>query len=109
MKRYNLRTISIFLFLILITASLTFSSSTISTFAAGGASSALTSKIIPPSGRPLAETGEQRIRIAQVELPDFYYNDSFGSLGGYGFDYLQEIAAYTGWNIHLCAFHPNRA
>jgi ABC-type amino acid transport substrate-binding protein len=108
MNRYNLRTISIFLFLILITATLTFLSSTVSAFAAGGAGSALTPKIINSSARPLTGLSQQRIRIAQVDFPNFYYNDSYGSLGGYGYDYLQEIAAYTGWEYEFVRVSPEQ-
>ena len=38
------------------------------------------------------------IRVAQIDLSNFYSYDRQGPIGGYGFEYLKEISNYTGWN-----------
>lgn len=38
-----------------------------------------------------------KIRVAQIDLSNFYDYDRDGPIGGYGFEYLQDISTYTGW------------
>ena len=50
---------------------------------------------------PVAEAAEKtsgKIRVAQIDLSNFYDYDRTGPIGGYGFEYLQDISAYTGWD-----------
>ena len=77
MKRSSVRAISIFLLIMLMGSTLIFS-----------AGSAYASPSDP---------ADRKIRVAQVDLPNFYDYDRYGPIGGYGFDYLEEISNYTGW------------
>jgi ABC-type amino acid transport substrate-binding protein len=85
MKRGAIRTISIFLSLLLMISILTLSTGTVNAGFAG-----------------------RKIRVAQVNIPKFYYNDRYGSIGGYGYDYLEEIAAYTGWEYEYVPVSPEQ-
>ena len=43
------------------------------------------------------ESDGSRIRVAQIDASNFYDYDRYGPIGGYGYEYLKEIANYTGW------------
>ena len=42
-----------------------------------------------------------KIRVAQIDLSNFYDYDQGGPCESYGFEYLQEIANYTGWEYEF--------
>jgi diguanylate cyclase (GGDEF)-like protein len=44
-----------------------------------------------------SDAAARNIRVAQIDLSNFYDYDRNGPIGGYGFDYLEEISNYTGW------------
>ncbi len=77
MLRSSVRAISIFLLIMLMGSTLIFS--------AGIAYASPT------------DTAGRTIRVAQIDLSNFYDYDRSGPIGGYGFDYLEEISNYTGW------------
>ena len=74
MKRISIRTISIFLLILLMGASFLCSAET-----------------------SHADTGGPILRVAQLDLSNFFDYNRVGPVGGYGYEYLNEIASYTGW------------
>lgn len=44
-----------------------------------------------------SDPADRKIRVAQIDLSNFYDYDRYGPIGGYGFEYLEEISYYTGW------------
>ncbi len=79
MKHSTIRTIPIFLLILHISIFFI-----VSTADAGNSPSA-------------GESAGRIIRIARIDLNNFYGYSSTGSAGGYGHEYLQEISNYTGW------------
>lgn len=77
MLRSQVRAISIFLLIILMGSLLIFSTGIV---------------YASPT-----DTAGRTIRVAQIDLSNFYDYDRSGPIGGYGFDYLEEISNYTGW------------
>lgn len=50
------------------------------------------------SGAKAAETEQKKpIRVGWFEVDGYQYQDDNGNRSGYGYDYYQEIAKYTGW------------
>lgn len=45
-----------------------------------------------------AEVEQNRVRVGIMSPSEFYHVDENGNLSGYGYDYLQELAKYAGWN-----------
>jgi diguanylate cyclase (GGDEF)-like protein len=45
----------------------------------------------------LADTGDRIIRVAQIDLSNFFDYNRARPVGGYGYEYLNEISSYTGW------------
>ncbi len=86
MIRSSVRLISIFLSLLLISSLLILSTEK---------SYAL------PAGTYHDIDDNRTIRVAQIDLSNFYDYDRKGPIGGYGFEYLEKIASYTGWKYEF--------
>jgi len=98
MRRNAIRIISIFLFMILSTLLLIDGAAV---HAAG--SSGLNSAENPE------QTNARKIRVAQIDLSNFYDYDRYGPIGGYGFEYLQAISNFTGWTYEFIPTTLNHA
>lgn len=48
-----------------------------------------------------AENGEQTIKVGYFEGGDFMYKGNSGDYEGFNFEYLYEIAKYTGWKYQV--------
>ena len=98
MKIRSMHTVSIFLLCILlgfffVSVSITAeagASRNNSESRSGSGSHSAPESVSSPTGRT--------IRVAQVDLSNFYDYNRQGPVGGYGFDYLETISHYTGWN-----------
>lgn len=86
MKSTTIRTISIFLLMILMGV-IFISSSPVS----------------------LADTGDRVVRVAQIDLSNFFDYNRVGPVGGYGYEYLNEISNYTGWKYEYIPTTWNNA
>lgn len=100
MRRSSIHTISIFLFIFLISSSLVIAAGTAYAFSSRNTDDSAVlagvqgaSATVLPSLHP---TGH-KIRVAQIDLSNFYDSDKQGPTG-YGFEYLKEISNYTGWD-----------
>lgn len=92
MKRNIVHVISVFILVFLTGSSLLFSMGTAFVYAAPSTSASSTNTSNPIN---------HKIRVAQIDLSNFYEYDRYGPIGGYGFEYLEEIANYTGWNYEF--------
>lgn len=45
--------------------------------------------------------GEKVVRVGVIELPGYFECGENGEYSGYGYDYLKEIAQYTGWTYEF--------
>lgn len=98
MKHSTVRTISIFLLILQLGAIFAFSMET--AYAVSVQASSDTDSPIGSynSSTLTAKEGYgRRLRVAQIDLSNFYGYDRYGPIGGYGFEYLKEISNYTGW------------
>lgn len=86
MRRNSIRTISVFLLILLMSTLFVFSTIT-----------ATAARRIPSS---------DKIRVAQPNLSNFYDSDKFGSEGGYGYEYLNQISLYTDWEYEFRSVTP---
>lgn len=50
----------------------------------------------------------QTLKVGYYEAPGFNDVDSNGTYSGYGYDYLMEIAKYTGWKYKFIATSPSK-
>ena len=92
MKRSAVQIISIFMFVILISSLLLFSNGTAFVYAAPSYSTTSTDT---------SDSTDHKIRVAQIDLTNFYDYDRNGPIGGYGYEYMEEIAGYTGWKYEF--------
>lgn len=97
MKHGTVRTISIFLLI------LQMGSFSIFSIGAVYGAAAYTPNSVSPAGSynsstlSIEKNPVRKIRVAQIDLSNFYSYDRNGPIGGYGFEYLEEISNYTGW------------
>lgn len=57
--------------------------------------------IIPFSVEAQTERKSQVVRIGYYEDGDFMHQDEYGDYVGFNFEFLQEIAKYTGWEYEI--------
>lgn len=55
--------------------------------------------LMAPALKPHAE--EERVRVGYFFMPGYQESTQAGSRWGFGYDYLQEIARYTGWKYEF--------
>ena len=98
MKRSSVRAISIFLLMFLMGSFLIISTGTSDAFSANSTSNQSLS-VRNSNSSTLSTSGNtgRKIRVAQIDISNFYDYDRQGPFGGYGFEYLEEISNYTGW------------
>lgn len=48
-----------------------------------------------------ADSPAQVVRVAQPDIDNFFITDFDGNLSGYGAEYLDKIAEYTGWQFEM--------
>ena len=48
------------------------------------------------------------VRVGCVDIDNFLVTDRNGNVSGYGAEYLEKIAEYTGWQYEYCLLYTSR-